>query len=45
MADEAGAQTPVFETSVDIQAPTIDGSRHFVEAVIHMTATGRPKFD
>ena len=45
MAVEAGAESPVFETSVNVQAPTIDGSRHFVEAVIHMTATGRPKFD
>lgn len=45
MADEAGAESPVFQTSVNVQAPTIDGSRHFVEAVIHMTATGRPKFD
>ena len=43
MADEAGAQSPVFETDVKVHAPTIDGSRHFVEAVIHMTATGRPK--
>lgn len=45
MANEAGAQSPVFETSVNVQAPMIDGSRHFVEAVIHVTATGRPKFD
>ena len=45
MADEAGAQSPVFETTTTINAPTIDGSRHFVEATIHMTATGRPKFD
>ncbi len=45
MADEAGAQSPVFETSTVINAPTIDGSRHFVEAIIHMTATGRPKLD
>ena len=45
MADEAGAQSPVFETSTVINAPTIDGSRHFVEAIINMSATGRPKFD
>lgn len=45
MSKEAGAESPIFETSVHVQAPTIDGSRHFVEAVVHMTATGRPKFD
>lgn len=45
MAKEAGAQSPVFETNIEIHAPTIDGSRHFVEAQIQMSATGRPKFD
>ncbi len=44
MADEAGAQSPVFETNTVINAPIIDGSRHFVEAIVSMTATGRPKF-
>ncbi len=45
MAEEAGAQSPEFETNIKINAPIIDGSRHFVEAIIHMSATGRPKFD
>ncbi len=45
MAEDAGAQSPVFETNIQINAPIIDGSRHFVEAVIYMSATGRPKFD
>ena len=44
MAQEAGAQEPVFESNITLHAPTIDGSRHFVEAVIFMSATGRPKF-
>jgi len=45
MADQAGAQSPVFETDINVHAPTIDGSRHFVEAIITMSATGKPKFD
>lgn len=45
MAKEAGAQNAVFENRVNIHAPIIDGSRHFVEAIIFMSATGRPKFD
>ncbi len=45
MANEAGAQSPTYESTVTVHAPTIDGSRHFVEAVVFMSATGRPKFD
>jgi len=45
MAEDAGAQSPVFETDIKVYAPTIDGSRHFVEATITMSATGKPKFD
>ncbi len=44
LADEAGADNPVFETDVQIDAPDVDGSRHFVEAKIVTTATGRPRF-
>lgn len=44
MAQEAGAKDPEFETEIKIHAPQIDGSRHFVEAKISMTATGMPKY-
>jgi len=45
MAEKAGAQSPVFDIQSEIHAPIIDGSRHFVEAKITISATGRPKFD
>ena len=45
MADEAGALNPVFDENIQIHAPTIEGARHFVDAIIYMSATGRPKFD
>jgi N-methylhydantoinase A/oxoprolinase/acetone carboxylase beta subunit len=45
LAQEAGAQSPVFETDLSVHAPEINGTRHFVEAVVFMSATGRPRFD
>ncbi|MEM7215212.1 MAG: hydantoinase/oxoprolinase family protein [Pseudomonadota bacterium] len=41
----AGANNPEFETSVEVNAPEIEGSRHFVQAKITISATGRPKLD
>lgn len=45
LMDEAGSDTPVFEEEVSINAPEIEGSRHFVQAKITLTATGLPKLD
>ncbi|MEM9331421.1 MAG: hydantoinase/oxoprolinase family protein [Pseudomonadota bacterium] len=45
LAQEAGALDPEFETSVEVDAPEIEGSRHFVQAKLTMSATGRPRLD
>ena len=45
MVAEAGATDPQLETDIQIDAPEIEGSRHFIEARILMTATGRPRLD
>lgn len=42
MAIDAGAQDPVFEKDINVQAADIEGKRHFVDAVITITATGEP---
>ena len=44
LAEEAGADNPVFETDLTIDAPQIEGSRHFVTAIITVSASGRPRF-
>ncbi len=44
LALEAGADDPLINADVQIDAPEVDGSRHFVEARIIVTATGRPRF-
>lgn len=43
MAEKAGASEPEVETKTEIHAPEIEGSRHFVEAIITATATGKPR--
>ena len=45
MAEKAGADNPEFEVFIETDAPEIEGSRHFVQSRITMTATGRPKLD
>ena len=44
LAKEAGADNPVFDTEISIDAPEIEGSRHFVSASITISASGRPRF-
>ncbi|MEO0327260.1 MAG: hydantoinase/oxoprolinase family protein [Pseudomonadota bacterium] len=41
-AIEAGAYSPVVETKTKIEAPEIEGNRHFVSALITKAATGKP---
>lgn len=43
LAEEAGAEEPELETTIEVDAPMIEGSRHFVQAVVTISATGRPK--
>jgi N-methylhydantoinase A/oxoprolinase/acetone carboxylase beta subunit len=43
LAISAGAENPVFDVTNEIHAIDVDGNRHFVEARITVTATGRPK--
>ena len=43
LAQEAGGQGFVFETKREIQAPEIEGARHFVQAKIVITAIGEPR--
>ncbi|MGI9350898.1 MAG: hydantoinase/oxoprolinase N-terminal domain-containing protein [Rhizobiaceae bacterium] len=45
MVLEAGAIDPQLETEIQVDAPEIEGSRHFIEARILITATGRPRID
>ena len=44
LALEAGADNPVLDTNVHVEAPEVEGSRHFIEARVTVTATGRPRF-
>ncbi len=41
----AGSETPTFEEEMVLNAPEIEGSRHFVSAKITLTATGLPKLE
>ncbi len=43
MAQEAGADSPDFETVQEVDAPEIEGTRHFIQAKITISATGKPK--
>ena len=43
LASEAGAVDPAVEIEIEIRAPEIDGSRHFVEAKLAGSAVGKPK--
>jgi len=43
LAEDAGAVDPVFESSQEVDAPEIEGSRHFIQAKITISATGKPK--
>ena len=45
MASQAGALDPEFSKEIAVHAPEIDGSRHFVEAIVTMSAVGRPLID
>ncbi len=43
LADEAGAVDPAVEIQIEVRAPEIDGSRHFIEAKLAGSAVGKPK--
>ncbi|MDJ0612497.1 MAG: hydantoinase/oxoprolinase family protein [Rhizobiaceae bacterium] len=45
LVSDAGAENPVYETNTDIHAAEIEGSRHFVQADITVSATGLPKLE
>jgi len=43
MAGEAGAENPTIDHEIEIKAPQVDNTRHFMEAKISMSARGLPK--
>lgn len=43
LAGEAGAENPEIECDIQVKAPEVDNSRHFMEATITMSASGLPK--
>jgi len=45
LIEEAGADEPIFDSETDIKAAEIEGSRHFVQATVTVTATGLPKLE
>ena len=45
LIEKAGAENPSYECETDIHAAEIEGSRHFVQATVTLTATGLPKLE
>jgi len=43
MAEDAGAENPIIEKEIKINAPEVDSTRHFIEAKLSMSASGLPK--
>ncbi|MEL7429644.1 MAG: hydantoinase/oxoprolinase family protein [Pseudomonadota bacterium] len=43
LMEEAGAENPIFTSNTDIQAAEVEGTRHFVQATVTVTATGLPR--